>query len=164
MIITKTSKYIQCPHCLKATNSIDHLDGKEISTRWYCDDCGNQYSFKLSKTGEITELKLTGDRIDKSLVLLKNGDIGLVVEGLVFNGDLSNNNEYFYNEHTCPTNYMKRVKEVFDLKNDDTDPHGIFEYVKTLPWDSNINECNNSELTEKLLREFNNKEEENYEF
>lgn len=157
MIITKikTSKHIQCPNCSKATNSIDHLDGKEISTRWYCDDCGYEYSFNLTKSGELTDVKLTGRKVSKSLVLLKCGDIGLVVEGMVFDGDKSNN-EYFYNEHTCPVNYMKNVKMVFDLKNDDTDPHGIFEYVKTLPWEHDIDVCNSYELELKLLKEFNN--------
>ena len=43
------------------------------------------------------------------------------------------NEEYFYNEHTCPTNYMTEVVKVIS-EDGNEDPHGIFAYVKTEPW------------------------------
>lgn len=40
------------------------------------------------------------------------------------------NQQYFYEEHTCPTNWLMKVEEVID-KNGNHDPHGAFKYVGT---------------------------------
>ena len=47
--------------------------------------------------------------------------------------------DYFYNEHTCPTNFMP---DVIGVRTDDgdTDPHGLFAYVKTEPWTAKVEE------------------------
>lgn len=37
---------------------------------------------------------------------------------------------YFYEEHSCPTNYIRC--EAIISKND-TDPHGLFTYVRSIP-------------------------------
>ena len=60
-----------------------------------------------------------------TLVLLKRNGIYLVV-----NGYGNGNDAYFYNEHTCPTNYMQDVEAVIYEK--DADPHGVFEWVATI--------------------------------
>ena len=60
-----------------------------------------------------------------TLVLLKRNGIYLIV-----NGHGNGNDEYFYNEHTCPTNYMQDVEAVIYEK--DADPHGVFEWVATI--------------------------------
>lgn len=35
--------------------------------------------------------------------------------------------KYFYDEHTCPTNWVRNI-ERFTEKGD-TDPHGVFQYI-----------------------------------
>ena len=60
-----------------------------------------------------------------TLVLLKRNGIYLVV-----NGYGNGNDAYFYNEHTCPTNYMDCVEAIIYEK--DADPHGVFEWVATI--------------------------------
>ena len=56
--------------------------------------------------------------------------------------EISEHHEYYYNEHTCPTNYMRNVVAVIDLKHQDQDPHGIFEYIATLDYDEKVEDCN----------------------
>ena len=34
---------------------------------------------------------------------------------------------YFYEEHTCPTNWLRDVEEV--SIGDNTDPHGLWKFV-----------------------------------
>ena len=39
---------------------------------------------------------------------------------------------YWYNEHTCPVNYLK-CTGVIDLETGDIDPHGIFKVRSVIP-------------------------------
>ena len=64
--------------------------------------------------------------VTSTLVLLKRNGIYLIVNGY---GD-KEHDQYFYNEHTCPTNYMGDVEAVIYEK--DADPHGVFEWVATI--------------------------------
>ena len=155
--ITKT--HIVCPGCSKPDNTIDHFleFNNPVSTQWYCDRCGEQYSFTVTKQNDeliVSDLKLTGNKKKKCLILLKHDDIGLVIKGSNFSSGYNLQQEYFYNEHTCPVNYMSEVKEVFDLKNQDIDPHGIFEYIGTLPYDDRIDELNDHEFKSELMKKF----------
>jgi hypothetical protein len=58
--------------------------------------------------------------------------IYFIVEGCAEFGTLDEvraHNQYYYDEHSCPTNYIP-VEAIF-WGNDD-DPHGVFEYVDTV--------------------------------
>jgi hypothetical protein len=37
------------------------------------------------------------------------------------------NAQYFYNQHVCPTSYLREVVEISCLE--EADPHGVFEFV-----------------------------------
>lgn len=149
-VVTKTTTHIVCPDCGKPDADIDFAKGKEIEALWFCGNCGAQYGVKSTKDGKFYTHRTTA-RTDPSIVILRNGRIVLVLKGMKFNGHASgspNNDDYFYNEHTCPTNYMKNVKAVIELPNKeqrqaDTDPHGVFKYVATLPWDDALDRCDN---------------------
>jgi hypothetical protein len=136
--ITKT--HIVCPNCNEPSTTIDHLvdimkDKPSCEIRgWYCDICGHQYSFTVDKQLNVTNLILTGNTVSKSHVLLKNKNIGLVVEGSKYSDVRITNDEYYYNTHTCPTSYLKQVVRVIDLDKGDCDPHGIFKYITTIPY------------------------------
>jgi len=135
--IIEIKHFIECPHCHNSNNRIDHLfnDGKKevCFGGWYCDDCGGGY--KGSVKGKDVFVEKTDNRKDNSIVFLKSGNVLLVVKGRYYNGEHnSENDKYFYNEHTCPTNYFPDVEMVIDLENGDTDPHGIFEFVGSMPY------------------------------
>ncbi len=155
--VVKTTTHIVCPSCNQPDKSVDHLKGQRVDTMWYCDHCGKRYEFTVLPDLTVKELKATGEYLEKAIVLLRNGSVGLVVEGMTFHcpGKRDDHShDYFYNEHTCPTNYMRYVCAVVDLEAKDTDPHGIFQYVTTLPWDEKAKECNNDEFLQSLIPYF----------
>lgn len=143
-ITTVTKNYVHCPECDKQCSPIDHLkDG--FKSWWYCENCGVQYEIKM-KDGVI-DVKATEKRHLNMFVFLKNENIGLIVKG--FRDDPPDpeqlsNQEYFYDEHTCPTNYLKDVVAIIDLKDGDTDPHGIFQFCgfADYPLDYSEEDCN----------------------
>lgn len=141
--------HVECPECGK-TSSVNHLNvNKCANYKWFCDRCGTQYAFTLS-AGDDYEIEKTGTKSIKTNVLLKlpvlKEPLYLIVEGMRFEypdghpdkseDEQSNHDEYFYNEHTCPTNYLKKAEEIFYKGQDDW--HGIFEYIKTIPYKKEV--------------------------
>lgn len=134
---TTTQTRIICPNCKELASAVDHLkdDIKSNAPRtftWFCDNCGHQYSFDIDDKLNVTNLKLTGIVNEKSITLLRHGKIGLIVKDFAFNRNYDKS--FYYNENTCPTNYLKNVEEVVDLEDKSSDPHGIFEYITTIPY------------------------------
>jgi hypothetical protein len=143
----KTSLYtaFHCPKCddvfLKIP--VDELAGfrerqvKGSSTRqsWQCGGCLTQLMFDFeSDTIQILEEGHPGSS-SKNLVLLKlvptDKPIYLLVEGYTHydkHGKYNPDQSYFYNEHTCPTNYLQSVLKIYE--GDDGDPHGLFQFVR----------------------------------
>ena len=145
--------FIKCPHCKNSKDRIDHLfndeDKETYWGNWYCDECGGGY--KGIVKGKDVFVEKVNERKDNSIVFLKNGNVLLAVKGMYFNGEYNaEDDRYFYNEHTCPTNYFKDIEMVIDLENGDTDPHGIFEFVGSIPY-VDLNEV---EDVEALLLSF----------
>jgi|SRR6185369_1883682 len=65
--------------------------------------------------------------------------------------ELQKNKAFFFQEHSCPTNWLKDVVAVIEDGNDD--PHGVLEFVRSvfIPDDASIEEL---EEKEKLLSIF----------
>lgn len=137
-ITSKTRHYISCPSCKEQESEISHLlqmDGQTHSFGpWYCESCGEAYRGHTIN-GEVWTEKVAGQRQDKSIVFLKHGNVLLAVEGVYFDGKIdSENQQYYYEEHTCPVNFLSSVIEVYDIKNMRKDAHGLFEYIGTIPF------------------------------
>lgn len=137
----KPDTFIYCPSCGKGESKVNHCE-IGFSSAWYCDDCG--VSFKIARLADGSfDLTLTTERKERTRVTLESsGPVRIVVEGLrLVGGDIppepeeENHDQYFYDEHTCPINYLQVLK-VIDPSNGNEDPHGIFAYVKTEPWES----------------------------
>ena len=136
---TKPDLYIDCPMCGEDDFQVDHLESGQ-TTAWYCDKCGGKFGIEV-RGGKytITQFILTPlpDRKEKTLVTLQSkGPVRLIVEGIRLTDcpKEEGHDEYFYNEHTCPTNYLSSVVKCIDPADGNEDPHGIFEYVSTEPW------------------------------
>lgn len=93
-------------------------------------DPRNPPSSSVARTDSTHEAH---DALRKTLVCLKidgaDGPIFFVVEGLSHWGPLDemlSSERYFYEEHTCPTNFI-RIPLI--VENGDMDPHGVFEFV-----------------------------------
>lgn len=68
----------------------------------------------------------------ETLVLLELAGVYFVVEGVTKYGPrdkVQDHEEYFYNEHTCPTNFI-RIPLI--AKDGDCDPHGVFTFVESV--------------------------------
>jgi hypothetical protein len=62
----------------------------------------------------------------------KKGLVYFVTEGVSTfepDDDLQSKQKYFYEEHTCPTNFIRC--ELISFRGD-MDPHGVFDHVRTI--------------------------------
>lgn len=139
-VITTIKKVFACPDCGSAEHEYEHLQLGYSFGPWYCDTCGCGVSGKVLSDGEI-EIQKSSDRKANTLVLLRlnvpgteEAPIHIVVTSMVFYPDgaipsIDNHREeYFYEEHTCPWNYLRLpIKQ-----GDDTDPHGVFVHQETI--------------------------------
>jgi predicted RNA-binding Zn-ribbon protein involved in translation (DUF1610 family) len=151
-ICKRESLHYKCPNCGEFSSSLTHIEVGQTFGPWYCSDCGRGYVGKRITHTEV-DLNTYLRQCIKTLVLLRNDDgldltmleahsvevaeykpVFVIVEGihvidndkeeLRFDGD-----QYFYEEHSCPTNFMK--VECF-IQGDDADPHGIWLWVETI--------------------------------
>lgn len=138
---------VGCPHCGKdAGSQIDHLMEEGFRTQWYCNHCGGKYKLDVEKGGEQVQVQALDERIRDCAILLKYEGAYVVARGMLAveagePADMSAH-EYFYNEHACPTNWMKDVLCLYDSAHDDTDPHGMFEYVGSELMEEDQHDCN----------------------
>lgn len=145
----KTKRYFTCLACGIGEMYVEHLmDRNGTFGPWYCSNCGQAHRGKVENG--ICHVELGKRKKEETSVLLKMspdaGDIFLIVKGSYFD-DLNDGrprpchpfsddkDRYFYNEHTCPTNYLQSAIEIITIRNGeaDADPHGIFQYVMTAP-------------------------------
>lgn len=138
MTVSETKIYAVCPHCSERASAVCHLKAGEKAGAWRCKSCGGWYQPAANKDGSgYLVKKLDRPKDHRTLVFLRRGDVLLVVHRLAevahgcttYEGKLDQSGQaYFYNEHTCPTNYLSDVVAVVDLKTNDPDPHGVFEF------------------------------------
>lgn len=135
---------IPCPACGSWEQddsdgfAIGHLRDGRSAGPWYCDVCGQ--AFTLRRVGQGAECEiLSGHKKEQTLVTLRiEQPATLVVEGIRItrpgedDNDPDGNDRYFYEEHSCPENSLRRVVTVVTDDGND-DPHGWLRYVKTEP-------------------------------
>lgn len=142
-ITTFTKEVFDCPNCGSPEFSHGHLKPGMSFGPWYCDGCGCAVRGKAQEDG--VDIERTGEWKAKTLVLLRldvptqqDKQIHIVVQGMLFYKDGQNPegllfkqqglDAYFYDEHTCPWNYLRvPIKE-----GDNTDPHGLFVHQETI--------------------------------
>lgn len=137
---SETKTYLCCAKCGGDVGTIDHLATYEsLSTGWSCKACGVKNEFVVSGGVIISQtIKENPDFTYKSLSLLQvrgtEPPVRFLVEGIYTTKDTSgkltiedlNNKRYYYNEHTCPTNWLG-VEKV-ELEGD-LDPHEAFQFL-----------------------------------
>lgn len=135
---------LKCPqHVAGCTGLFDYTHLMAFPSKpdwfgpWYCDECGWAVTAAGYSHGQMLVTALPERKINTLVLLVLNGaslrdePIFLVTQGMVFekNGKIDySNQEYFYEQHTCPTNFLRADM----LVGDDTDPHGIFRYLETV--------------------------------
>jgi hypothetical protein len=144
--VIHSKDFAVCPWCNEETDStVSHLYADPMPTRagpWYCDNCGNAYDILVKAPGdvEITKTTVREGRKIETLNLLKleasNRTVYFVVKGMRFDKagdtpeDIQGHAEYFYESHSCPTNWLKNCAAIID--DGDADPHGFLEFVRAI--------------------------------
>lgn len=134
---TKPTRYIACPRCGEGEYEVSHLR-PGADTAWYCDDCGYKFRLQVHDPISITLTVLDECHTPTLVTLRSTVPVTLLIKGrrLVKNGvevDDAESDHYYYEDCTCPINYLQWVEKVVDDEGD-MDPHGIFTHVKTEPW------------------------------
>ena len=136
----KTWHCIVCPHCGETNrdSSVDHLGTGQTFGTWYCDHCGGSYRGKIIDA-EKPEVEITPlpDKCVTTFDLLElppnHKAVYFVVRGMRFsqheNGGRDPNDwSYYYEEHSCPTYWLRKTVAVVTDK--DPDPHGFLRFVR----------------------------------
>lgn len=135
-VITETKHYAACPECGGKVGAIDHLAGDDLQQvgPWFCDGCERGWMIRTNGR-DVCDMELSKRRWTRATVTLV---LPPQSQPIVFtlhahanetpSEEFGANSRYFYEEHTCPTNWMQDVAEI--RVGDDADPHGLFEFVR----------------------------------
>jgi hypothetical protein len=140
-------KFFMCINCNKGEFQYNHLEPGKNWGPWHCSNCGVSFRGSIDMSGEPI-VERTSEGIDEPvLVLLRlclplsDGSIvHAIIKAVNYGGKAidESHQEYFYNEGTCPTNWMSEIDTI--IENQNVDPHGIFQWVSTITmpkeWDS----------------------------
>lgn len=139
-MIEHRDRTVRCPDCGRDSKlSYEHLLSSKIFAKdwqWDCHQCFMGIKGHINPDGSC-DIEPTGRRRIrvKTWDLLKieraEGDIFFVVNGDWNQDDKAQNLDYWYGQHTCPTNWLGDVEEVFVGRN--PDPHGIAQFVRSIP-------------------------------
>jgi hypothetical protein len=138
-ILIETKRYASCLECGDKVGSIEHLDGDDIREigPWFCESCGRGWWIRTNGR-DVCDMVLDERRrwipatATVTLVLPPQKDpIVLTLHARVYDElgkEFGEGCAYFYDEHTCPTNWMRDVAEI--RIRDNADPHGLFKFQK----------------------------------
>jgi hypothetical protein len=135
---TKPDRFIRCPECSKGEWRVDHLVGLGWRSfgPWYCDECGFGFTGAVLDDGTVRTRAHASRVVPTHVTLRLEEPVTLVVKGMRFiegrdqPDDPDEHDRYYYEEHTCPTNFLKCVVEVYGA-NSEADPHGVCRYMGT---------------------------------
>lgn len=125
-IRTVSVDYLVCPSCGYDKGFIcTHLREEVLQTKtsrrfgpWYCDKCGNAINGRVEADGTVLTEPGTSTKEDRAVLLVlpisADESLYLVVKGMSFIDaekpetveEARGHKRYFYEEHTCPTNYF----------------------------------------------------------
>ena len=127
-----------CPHCGRVAGRLDHLLAMAATKpynfgSWICHSCNHYYAGTLSiidGTPSVTTVKPDKPKSEEVYDLLvlppQDEPVYLIVSTEDY-GHKDRDQSFYYNEHTCPTNWIKNVVGI--VIGADSDPHGLFEFV-----------------------------------
>lgn len=137
--------FLICPWCgAKSGCRVDHLYGEAPRGfgPWYCEACGEAMEGTV-QIGPLVQVHKAAStkRMTPRLVLLKRDGPSPVyfvvsdhdhIDGVEpTDEERQVNAEYLYEEHSCPTNWLRDVVAV--IEDGDADPHGFLSFVRACP-------------------------------
>lgn len=138
-----THDFLMCPWCSEQSGCrVDHLyDEAPMSFgTWYCKECRMPFSGKVLAPHKVEVAKdEPRDRFSRSMALLKfdgkGGPVFFVMDHDRYRSGKTQSDEenqesqkYFFEEHSCPTNWLRECVAV--IEDGDCDPHGFLEFVR----------------------------------
>jgi hypothetical protein len=138
IVQAKTRLYIPCPSCTDGVWRADQIS-IGFKTNWSCDQCQENVSverisetdFRTTPTGrKNTPVTVTLQSITEPKITLKLNTWKYAHSQNETLEDYESHERYFYNEHTCPTNWTRGIVEI--IFEGDHDPHGVFEFVSVV--------------------------------
>jgi len=135
IVQAKTQLHTPCPGCTVGHFRADHLS-IGFSTRWACDKCHKEFTltrvsehyFETELTGKTeTPITVTLQSITEPKITLKLNTWKYAHSQNDTPDEFYSYTQYFYDEHTCPTNWVGDIVQI-EFQGD-TDPHGVFQFV-----------------------------------
>lgn len=135
IVPAKVQLHIPCPKCLEGGWRADQLTiGQE--TAWTCNHC--HYESRIKRVAEFdyrtdvtgrkeTPVVVTLQSITEPKIVLKLNTWRYTHSQNDTQEEYASHQQYFYDEHTCPTNWTRDIVQV--IFQGDRDPHGVFEFV-----------------------------------
>ena len=135
-------RHFACPNGCDHRFNVEHMFGRaQTAGPWYCDDCGQGWNIasdgeRVSVEKATANLAGEGDgKLRKCFVTLEippqRESIFFKVRGMLWTPTITEETaerqRYYYEEHTCPTNWLRNVEEI--RIGDDADPHGLAQFV-----------------------------------
>lgn len=133
----KTTRYFTCPNGCAYKFTVEHLftDMQDRQAGpWYCEECGQAWN-PCVRAGVLHVEPARQSKRDRWVILElipPAQPLRFKVKGARYFRDgkhegSDDSTRYLYEEHTCPTNWMKEVTEVY--LGDESDPHGLCRVV-----------------------------------
>jgi hypothetical protein len=105
-------------------------------TTWTCQECReqahvvriNEHDFQVVPTSKKeTPITVTLRSVTVPPITVKVNTWKYAHSQGLPQEEFVENERYFYNEHTCPTNWLRDIEQI-EFEGD-RDPHGVFEFV-----------------------------------
>jgi hypothetical protein len=139
--------FLVCPWCGEESGCrVDHLYGSasfQTFGPWYCHECRKPITGKINAPGDVDVRRdeTCTRSFSRSMALLKfegkDGPTYFVMDHDRYRdgtgeGDDENqaHQSYFFEEHSCPTNWLRECVAV--IQNGDCDPHGFLDFVRAV--------------------------------
>lgn len=140
----KTKRYFTCPNGCAHEFQVEHLLRKDDpcaaapgTTRtagpWYCDECGDSWNIAYGD-GNIAVTRSKQPRQIKMHVVLEIPPLQSPIRFRITKStspEYGENTEYFYESHSCPTNWLGDI-DTMEFEGDQ-DPHGVIRFVNQFP-------------------------------
>lgn len=131
--------HIECPVCHEGSWRVDHLERGMWGYSWSCNECHNYFDIQRQTELDFDVVQIEGPEGKETPVTVTLSSVTLPQIILKLNtwkyGHSQNqtpeeyleNQRYFYDEHTCPTNWTNEIVAI--LFEGQLDPHGVFRLL-----------------------------------
>lgn len=136
----QTQRFFYCPNGCKHRFYVEHLlkKGDPCAARpgttrtagpWYCSDCGDSWNITYTDSS-IDVVRSKQARQIKQHVVLEIPPLKSPIRFRItrtIDPAYADNTEYFYDSHSCPTNWLGDI-DTMEFEGDQ-DPHGVIRFV-----------------------------------